>query len=331
MILSVDGGGQTGFAVFRSTSSGGTYTQIGTTGSTTTTYSDTGLTASTTYYYKVWATNSYGDSSYSSVANATTTSASANIYYIYSDQLNTPREITNAANTVIWSWDNTDPFGNNAANEDPESGGTNFIFNLQFPGQYYDQETGTSYNYFRDYDSSTGRYIESDPIGLRGGINTYTYGRNMPIQTFDALGLKDCKFKFIYGPIHDQALDPIEGEPTSYGINKIDNTALATCLLTPGPRGKIELPGGTDLGSCIFQSQDTSVSFGVFFWFEQAMAQTVQQVRTEEWCKDGCGKWQIEILLDTTQRLSPPFAKGKPSLKFEFYYHDSNSSTTGIP
>ena len=42
--------------------------------------------------------------------------------------------------------------------------------NLRFPGQYYDQETGLHYNYFRDYDPSTGRYIQSDLIGLRGGL-----------------------------------------------------------------------------------------------------------------------------------------------------------------
>ena len=58
------------------------------------------------------------------------------------------------------------------------------------PGQYFDQETGKHYNYFRDFDPSLGGYIESDPIGLRGGINTYTYGLASPLVLIDPFGLQ---------------------------------------------------------------------------------------------------------------------------------------------
>ncbi len=60
---------------------------------------------------------------------------------------------------------------------------------MQFPGQYYDEETGLHYNRFRYYDPGTGRYISADPIGQAGGVNLYTYARNNPLYWIDFLGL----------------------------------------------------------------------------------------------------------------------------------------------
>ena len=110
------------------------------------------------------------------------------IYSIYSDHLNTPRLITDATNRTVWEWP-LDTFGAGAANENPSGLGV-FSFNLRFPGQYYDAETGLHYNYFRDYDPSVGRYVESDPIRLRGGINTYSYVGDNPLSFTDPLGLE---------------------------------------------------------------------------------------------------------------------------------------------
>ena len=109
-------------------------------------------------------------------------------YYIHADQIDTPREITDQAGQVVWQWDNQDPFGNNVPNQNP-SGQGNFQYNQRFPGQYYDKETNLHYNINRDYDPAIGRYIQSDPIGLEGGINTYTYVNDNPLLWSDLYGL----------------------------------------------------------------------------------------------------------------------------------------------
>jgi RHS repeat-associated protein len=64
-----------------------------------------------------------------------------------------------------------------------------FDFPLRFAGQYDDPETGLFYNYFRDYDPIVGRYVESDPIGLIGGLNTYLYVHGSPLRHVDRFGL----------------------------------------------------------------------------------------------------------------------------------------------
>jgi RHS repeat-associated protein len=92
-------------------------------------------------------------------------------YYIYADHINTPRVITRASdNAMVWRWDSADPFGAAAPDENP-AGMAAFVYNPRFPGQMFDRESGFHYNYFRDYDPKTGRYLTSDPIGLNGGIN----------------------------------------------------------------------------------------------------------------------------------------------------------------
>jgi RHS repeat-associated protein len=86
--------------------------------------------------------------------------------YVHPDHLGSPRMVTRSSdNAIVWRWDNTEPFGNNAPNENPSGVGA-FAYNLRFPGQYFDSGTGTHYNYFRDYDPTIGSYIQSDPIGV---------------------------------------------------------------------------------------------------------------------------------------------------------------------
>jgi len=111
---------------------------------------------------------------------------SASVYYVQADHLNTPRAITDQSNTLVWSWE-SDPFGMLPPNEAPVSS-MRFTFNPRFPGQYFDKESNLHYNYYRDYDPQTGRYVQSDPIGLSGGVNTYSYAGGKPLSYVDPTG-----------------------------------------------------------------------------------------------------------------------------------------------
>lgn len=104
------------------------------------------------------------------------------LYSVHNDHLGRPEIVTNPAKAVVWSGQNN-AFGNTP--------GTDLIgnFNVGFPGQYYDVESGTYYNYFRTYDGLTGRYMQSDPAGLADGPNTYTYAASNPVAWVDPFGL----------------------------------------------------------------------------------------------------------------------------------------------
>jgi len=117
------------------------------------------------------------------VINGSVTTSTVN--YITADQLNTPRAVTNSAGTVIWAWAyKGNPFG-----EQAPTSSAGYVFNLRYPGQYYDAETATNYNLFRNYEPAIGRYQESDPTGLAGGINTFAYVASNPLNLVDPRGL----------------------------------------------------------------------------------------------------------------------------------------------
>ena len=116
------------------------------------------------------------------VTTAPPPTLTASLYYSHNDHLGTPQVFTDQNQNVVWQADYR-PFG-----EVSESV-TIFANNLRFAGQYFDGESGLHYNYFRDYDPTTGRYVQSDPIGLDGGINTYSYVYNNPLIYIDPEGL----------------------------------------------------------------------------------------------------------------------------------------------
>ena len=123
------------------------------------------------------------------VAVLKTDGAGVSLFYVHTDHLSTPRRISRPSdNAIVWRWDG-DAFGTTPASEDPDGDSSPFGYNVRFPGQYFDSETGLHYNYFRDYDPSAGRYVQSDPIGLRGGLNTYGYANSSPTTFVDPRGL----------------------------------------------------------------------------------------------------------------------------------------------
>ena len=109
-------------------------------------------------------------------------SSESELYYAHTDHLGAVSKLSDESQQVVWDADRL-PFGE----LDIITGQVEMP--LRFPGQYHDEESGLYYNYFRDYDPATGRYIQSDPIGLGGGLNTYAYVGGNPLIWTDPYGL----------------------------------------------------------------------------------------------------------------------------------------------
>jgi RHS repeat-associated protein len=110
------------------------------------------------------------------------------LYAIHTDHLNSPQVVVDRSTAATrWRW-MTEPFGTTQP-EESINGSAAFTQPLRFPGQYADGETGMAYNVMRSYIPGVGRYSQSDPIGLEGGINTYAYVDGSPTTKTDSLGL----------------------------------------------------------------------------------------------------------------------------------------------
>jgi RHS repeat-associated protein len=137
------------------------------------------------------------------------------ILRVHTDHLGTPRAISNSQNEVLWRWEG-DQFG------DVQPTG-NLTFPIRHAGQYYDQEVNLFYNYFRDYDPITGRYVESDPIGLDGGLNTYGYVGGNALSAVDPNGLMQLLPALVGGGAATGG--------TAIGLGETINLGLAISLI----------------------------------------------------------------------------------------------------
>ena len=141
--------------------------------------------------------------------------SSVRTLFLHADHPGAPRLATDKQGQVAWRSDYT-AFGNAASTEeDPDGDGQAVVLNLRLPGQYMDFESQMHYNRFRTYDPAVGRYLESDPIGLHGGINTYSYALNSPINAIDPLGLfVEMTFDASSGTLRVSDLDrPVQERP----------------------------------------------------------------------------------------------------------------------
>ena len=134
------------------------------------------------------------------------------LYLYHSDHLGTPLFLTDTDGVVVWRGEYL-PFGEVFSEDtDPDGDGVEVEQPFRFPGQYEDAETGLYYNYFRDYDPTTGRYIEADPIGsLEGNSATFdalslflhtsnptpfAYSGNNPVNSYDEMGAAQWHFDY---------------------------------------------------------------------------------------------------------------------------------------
>ncbi len=152
------------------------------------------------------------------------------IYAIHSDHLGTPRLATNDDKQAVWKVSYS-PFGKATVET------KKITLNLRFSGQYEDAETGIYYNYLRGYNPNTGRYLTSDPIGLRGGINIYAYVEGNPLSNIDPLGLAT----FFDGFNRDFLNQFANEKPVEYQLFKQYATSISTDLWIDGDFKMYEL------------------------------------------------------------------------------------------
>ncbi|WP_241685100.1 RHS repeat domain-containing protein [Xanthomonas euvesicatoria] len=149
----------------------------------------------------------------------------AQLHYIEPDHLGSPRVVVDAARDVaVWNWSpKGEAFGNTAPNQDPDGDGIAMVFDMRFPGQRFDAASEFNQNYFRDYDAATGRYGQSDPLGLTAGLATYGYAASNPLNAMDLYGLLELNDPATWPNIPQPIVDFSAGmgDTVSFGATNV--------------------------------------------------------------------------------------------------------------
>jgi RHS repeat-associated protein len=159
--------------------------------------------------------------------------SSGALYYTHTDILGTPQYLTNGSGVVAWSA-TYKPFGNTQT-----TSGT-IVQHLRFPGQYYDSETGFQHEGYRDLDpTEAGRHVQNDPLGLRGGINTFQYAGENPFVNIDPSGLAtiQVQYKRVPGWVNDWIVDPSVGADAYHAFIVVTDTNGDQTYFRAGPSG----------------------------------------------------------------------------------------------
>jgi RHS repeat-associated protein len=203
------------------------------------------------------------------------------LVFFHNDHLGTPQLMTNQDQQTVWQGDYL-PFGDVSPHiaqvENP----------IRFPGQYFDGESGTYYNYFRDYDVGVGRYLQSDPIGLNGGLNTYGYVGGNPLIYTDPYGLANGD---VTGP--DSWLSYNTGDASAFSAstnNARYNACVSQCVirkLTP----TLEICGNTagviglGLGAQTSAAAGLSCATGAVFGSTASCSYECEKIEDENSCR----------------------------------------------
>jgi RHS repeat-associated protein len=161
------------------------------------------------------------------------------VYFIHSDRQGIPQLVTDASRTRVWTaGGGYDPFGT------PGMVTGTITQNLRLPGQFFDAESGLNHNGARDYLPQLGRYTETDPSGLAGGLNTFAYAYQNPLTFTDPTGLDSVAACFPESATQ-QELDAITAEIASIieqqGLRALGEMAMVLSLSGDTPQEQLYL------------------------------------------------------------------------------------------